>query len=190
MVLVDSDRISHVPPYSGYCYRLNAFRVQDYHLYRWTFQIIPLNLYSNVAVLQPRNCRNNLGLGYFHFARHYYGNHYCFLFLRLLRCFSSARLPPLRMYGLQPYGFPHSEMHGLTDICSSPCLIAAYHVFLRLSEPRHSPCALSNLLVSIISSTSFTTLINSNMSKNFVVEDNGVEPLTPCVQGRCSSQLS
>ena len=24
----------------------------------------------------------------------------------------------------------------------------------------------------------------------FVVEDNGFEPLTPCVQGRCSSQLS
>jgi hypothetical protein len=24
----------------------------------------------------------------------------------------------------------------------------------------------------------------------FVVEDIGVEPMTPCVQGRCSSQLS
>ena len=24
----------------------------------------------------------------------------------------------------------------------------------------------------------------------FLVEDNGFEPLTPCVQGRCSSQLS
>jgi hypothetical protein len=23
-----------------------------------------------------------------------------------------------------------------------------------------------------------------------IVEDNGFEPLTPCVQGRCSSQLS
>jgi hypothetical protein len=48
----------------------------------------------HIVVLQPRNCRNNYGLGYFHFARHYYGNHYCFLFLRLLRCFSSARSPP------------------------------------------------------------------------------------------------
>ena len=26
--------------------------------------------------------------------------------------------------------------------------------------------------------------------KNLIVEDNGFEPLTPCVQGRCSSQLS
>jgi len=24
----------------------------------------------------------------------------------------------------------------------------------------------------------------------YVVENNGFEPLTPCVQGRCSSQLS
>ena len=51
-------------------------------------------LKSNVPVLQPQNCRNNLGLGYFHFARRYSGNHYCFLLLRLLRCFSSARSPP------------------------------------------------------------------------------------------------
>ena len=29
------------------------------------------------------------------------------------------------------------------DICSSPQLIAAYHVFLRLLVPRHPPCALN-----------------------------------------------
>ena len=44
-------------------------------------------------------------------------------------------------------GFPHSEICGSTDICSSPQLIAAYHVLLRLLLPRHSPCALSNLTV-------------------------------------------
>ena len=42
-------------------------------------------------------------------------------------------------------GFPHSEISGSSDICSSPLLIAAYHVFLRLSVPRHPPCALSCL---------------------------------------------
>ncbi len=36
-------------------------------------------------------------------------------------------------------GFPHSEIHGSMDICSSPWLIAAYHVFLRLLVPRHPP---------------------------------------------------
>ena len=39
-------------------------------------------------------------------------------------------------------GFPHSEISGSSDICSSPLLIAAYHVFLRLLVPRHPPCAL------------------------------------------------
>ena len=28
--------------------------------------------------------------------------------------------------------FPHSEISGSTDVCSSPKLIAAYHVFHRL----------------------------------------------------------
>ena len=33
------------------------------------------------------------GLGYSLFARRYYGNRICFLFLRVLRCFSSPRSP-------------------------------------------------------------------------------------------------
>ena len=42
-------------------------------------------------------------------------------------------------------GFPHSEISGSMLICSSPKLIAAYHVLHRLLMPRHSPCALSSL---------------------------------------------
>ena len=42
-------------------------------------------------------------------------------------------------------GFPHSDICGSRDICSSPQLFAAYHVFLRLLVPRHPPCALSCL---------------------------------------------
>jgi hypothetical protein len=59
--------------------------------------------------------------------------------------FQFSAFAPLRVTGLQPAGFPHSEMYGSIDICSSPYLIAAYHVLLRLSEPRHPPCALCNL---------------------------------------------
>ena len=44
--------------------------------------------------------------------------------------------------GVCPGGFPHSEISGSMDICSSPKLFAAYHVFHRLSVPRHPPCAL------------------------------------------------
>ena len=45
-------------------------------------------------VLLPRACRNTHGLGSSPVARHYWGNHSYFLFLRVLRCFSSPRLPP------------------------------------------------------------------------------------------------
>ena len=44
-------------------------------------------------------------------------------------------------------GFPHSEISGSQLICSSPKLIAAYHVLHRLLMPRHSPCALISLTV-------------------------------------------
>ena len=58
---------------------------------------------------------------------------FCFLFLRVLRCFSSPRLPPhQRMTGLQPAGLSHSEIRGSRVICTSPRLFAAYHVLRRL----------------------------------------------------------
>ena len=40
---------------------------------------------------------------------------------------------------------PHSEIHGSKLIRSSPQLIAAYHVLLRLCMPRHPPNALTTL---------------------------------------------
>ena len=49
------------------------------------------------------------------------------------------------IHGVFPCGFPHSDIRGSLDICSSPRLFAAYHVFLRLSVPRHPPCALFSL---------------------------------------------
>ena len=46
---------------------------------------------------------------------------------------------------MNPGEFPHSEISGSMLVCSSPKLIAAYHVFHRLPVPRHSPCALVRL---------------------------------------------
>ena len=54
--------------------------------------------------------------------------------------------------GVLPAGFPHSDIHGSMDICSSPWLFAAYHVFLRLLVPRHPPCALLRLTIPFMSS--------------------------------------
>jgi hypothetical protein len=53
---------------------------------------------------------------------------------------------PCGMVRLQRTGLPHSEISGSKRICRFPKLIAACHVLLRLWEPRHPPCALSNFL--------------------------------------------
>ena len=53
---------------------------------------------------------------------------------------------------MTPAGFPHSEIHGSKPACGSPWLFAAYHVFLRRPVPWHPPCALSNLIVTKLSS--------------------------------------
>ena len=54
-------------------------------------------------------------------------------------------------------GFPHSDICGSQCICHSPQLFAAYHVFLRLSVPRHPSCALCDLtfVVAFSASCSF-----------------------------------
>jgi hypothetical protein len=41
--------------------------------------------------------------------------------------------------------FPHSEIPGSKVVCTSPRLIAADHVFHRLSAPRHPPHTLTSL---------------------------------------------
>ena len=112
------------------------------------------------------------------------------------------------MTGLLPAGLPHSEILGSKVICTYPKLIAAYHVLHRLREPRHPPSALAYFLsprtyvrVDISSACSIFLLLYFfevvQYVKDlflplteFIVENNGFEPLTLCVQSRCSSQLS
>ena len=101
------------------------------------------------------------GLASFPFARRYLENRCFFLFLGLLRCFSSPRFL-LACYvftcgysHITASEFPHSEICGSMLICSSPQLIAACHVLLRLPVPRHPPCALIHLnLVAFLSTSS------------------------------------
>ena len=136
-----------------------------------TFQTLPVLSQFNVVVLQPRICRNKYGLGSFHFARRYFGNRCFFLFLLLLRCFSSEGWPPKRMLGLLPNGLSHSEISGSSLVCKSPKLIAAYHVFLRLQEPRHPPYALYYFLLTSherLLHPCNAYLISLIMSMNFV----------------------
>ena len=75
----------------------------------------------NVVVLQPRACRNTPGLGSSAFARHYLRNHCCFLFLQVLRCFSSLRSPHIRGnipsgYWVPPFGHPRIKGYLLLPV--------------------------------------------------------------------------
>ena len=62
--------------------------------------------------------------------------------------FQFTPFPSLAMYSLNdtyalPYvGSPIRKSAGISDMCSLPQLIAAYHVLLRLLVPRHPPDAL------------------------------------------------
>ena len=89
------------------------------------------------------------------FARRYLGNRFFFLFLGVLRCFSSpgfllaAYLFSDGYLNITSGEFPHSDILGLSVVCTYPRLIAACHVLLRLLVPRHSPYALIYLTKSL-----------------------------------------
>ena len=101
---------------------------------------------------QPRTCNtcrleHTHGLASSAFARHYSRNHTCFLFLRVLRCFTSPRYHP------HPYtfragppdttpdipGFPIRTSPDHSSLTNSPGLIAGHNVLHRLLVPRHPP---------------------------------------------------
>ena len=183
-------------------------RVPGYHRLWLFFPKHSTSLISCYAVvLQPRYCLNNTGLGYSAFARHYLRNHFCFLLLWVLRCFSSPRSLSLRndwpsTSRVAPFG--NLRIKGYLH------LPEAYRSLSRPSSPPRAkastvcPCLLSffrsqlnvnRIDISSACSFSLLYLTLSIMSKIFYsllscVENNGFEPLTLCVQGRCSSQLS
>ena len=166
MVLTNSHRISRVPRYLGVRSRKSdTFRLQDCHLLWRVFpdsstkyQICNFPTEPELRPIKSHDpCYTTLpglhitGLGCFPFARRYLGNHYYFLFLRLLRCFSSPRSPHKPMYSaydvtvLTVTGFPIQKSPDQSLFSTSPKLIAAFHVFHRLLTPRHPPFALSSL---------------------------------------------
>ena len=86
----------------------------------------------------------------------------CFLFLRVLRWFTSpGSLPPAYEFSggsrnLPCEGLPHSEIPGSKPVCGSPRLIAACHVLHRFSAPRHPPSTLSSLTIKYLRRESFS----------------------------------
>ena len=83
------------------------------------------------------------------FARRYLRNRGFFLFLQVLRCFSSLcslHYPIHSDSDTLSGGFPHSEILRSKLDTSSLRLIAGFHVFHRLLTPRHPPYALNSLI--------------------------------------------
>ena len=150
MVPPYSHRVSRVRRYSGNRQprRLFAYRILTFS--DWPSHAIRLNLRVLFSVPNPEGI-STLGLASSAFARHYLRNLCWFLFLALLRCFSSGGSPHTPMYSAyddKTFLLPDCSIRKSTDIAptyGSPWLIAVSHVLLRLSVPRHSPCALCSL---------------------------------------------
>src|SRR6476659_10628541 len=120
MVPPSSDRISRVPPYLSLAqYHTSVFTYGAITRYGRPFQAVPLTVALSLA-------------GSSDFARHYFRNLGCCLFLELLRCFSSPGSPRMTMYSscdTPKGGFPHSAISGSKLICQLP------EAYRRLSRP-------------------------------------------------------
>ena len=119
----------------------NRLRVPDYHRLRRDFPDASARLYLAISWSYnpsgtgiplvwalPRSLATTGGITF------------CFLFLRVLRCFSSPGSPPhsVRMAVRQTAGLPHSGTSGSKAACASPELFAACRALHRLPEPQAS----------------------------------------------------
>ncbi len=115
----------------------------------------------------------------------------CFLFLRVLRWFTSpGLLLPAYEFSrgssdLTRKGLPHSEIPGSKPVCGSPRLIAACHVLHRFSAPRHPPSTLSSLTIKYLRRESFLSIYPTLLSKIVITADQKV----PRSGGTSSSAL-
>ena len=147
MVSAHSHKVSRVSWYSGSCLAAFDFGYAAFTLSRRTSQTVLLSIADQLCSPQPRGARTTVWALSISLAAT----------LEIeVSFFSSGYLdvsvPPVPLHTLWigvwilevcSSGFPHSDISGSMDICSSPKLFAAYHVLHRLSVPRHPPCALN-----------------------------------------------
>ena len=144
MVPPSSDRVSRVRPYSGSHPAAHPFVYGSFTLFALTFQSCSTRMLLSSDGPKPRV--QAPGLASFPFARRYLGNRVCFLFLRVLRCFSSPRF-------LMSYYFTHMTMpehyprrvppFGYLRIIGYVLLPAA---FRSLSRPSSAPSSKASAL--------------------------------------------
>ena len=157
MVLPHSHRIPRVLWYSGYRRPPSHFDYKTVTFFGAAFCLLHLCKSVLYAVHTPSHI-SMVRFGLFPFRSPLLRkSFFYFLFLRVLRCFSSPG--SLAIYYLFIYAyrritngeFPHSDICGSMFICNSPQLFAACHVLLRRLVPRHPPYALLRLIVSSFS---------------------------------------
>ena len=151
MVPLSSHKVSRVSWYSGYRHVSPSFAYGAFTLSGWLSQNHSAKLPESLMRSEHRNARtpvwalsislaatleidgSSSSSGYLDVSVHRVPFHTLWI--------------GVWMTGVCPAGFPHSEITGSRNICFSPVLIAAYHVFHRLLVPRHPPCALSSLTI-------------------------------------------
>ena len=101
MVLPTSHKVPRVSWYSGYCSLRMDFGYGAFTLSGWLSQNHSPIQSAHLPQSMTPAC-THAGLGSSHFARRYSGNRCFFLFLRVLRCFSSP-------------GSPHAPMDSVHD---------------------------------------------------------------------------
>ena len=132
MVLADSHRISRVPCYSGYHQNFIFFHVRDYHplwfsfpensiskikFILWSYN--PINAETFMVWAIPRSIATTRRITIVFFSSGYLDVSVLRVHAKLLPAFSRK-------------GYPIRKSTDITVICTSPQLIAAYHVLHRL----------------------------------------------------------
>ena len=149
MVPARSHKVSRVSWYSGYRHVSSSFMYGAFTLCGRLSQNLSIRITESIMRSEPQSARTLVWPLSISLAAT----------LEIEFSFSSSgyldvsvhRVPLLtlwigvRMTEVCSARFPHSDISGSLDICSSPKLFAAYHVFHRLLVPRHPPYALSSI---------------------------------------------
>ena len=131
MVLPASHGVSRVPWYSGAHLANSYFVYGAFTLFGCTFQCYSTIFVRSILWVRNPGCPKTSGLASSHFARRYFGNHFCFPFLRLLRCFSSPgslHIPMNSVYG----NILLQMLSSLIRISADQCLLATPRSFSQL----------------------------------------------------------
>ena len=147
MVPAHSIKVSRVSMYSGYRHVSSSFMYGAFTLFGRLSQNLSIKLTESIPRSEPRHARTPVWPLSISLAATLEIDKFSFSSSPYLDV--SVQAVPLHtlwigvwMHEVCSCGFPHSDICGSVDICSSPQLFAAYHVFHRLLVPRHPPCAL------------------------------------------------